>query len=297
VSPNSLRRPRRPTGGPVALVTYRTSKGVVAEDRILAEAFRRRGVQTVHAIWDDPGVDWSAFELAIVRSTWDYFHDRPRFLAWIDRTMRSVELWNPPDVLRWNTEKRYLADLERKGVPTVPTAWVRKGSRPDIARIASDRGWGSLVVKRTVSAAGEKTFRFGPGERTAARAAAARLARTGGVMVQPYLDAIETKGERSLIYLGGRYSHAVRRVPIFPRHDPAAREPLVRATPVMRAVAEAAINAAPNEVLYARADLLPDGQGGWRLLELEVTEPSLFFVPHPRAADRLVSASLLRMRR
>jgi glutathione synthase/RimK-type ligase-like ATP-grasp enzyme len=206
-----------------------------------------------------------------------------------------VELWNPAHTLRWNTDKRYLTDLERAGVPTVPTTWVSRGARYEPGRSAPDAGSSAIVVKPTVSAAGAETFRFAHATSPAARTAVERLAARGPVMVQPYLDSVETIGERSLIFLGGRYSHTVRRTPLFPRRARRRRETVVPAAPPLRRLGEQVLRACPEEVLYARVDLVRDRERHWRLLELEVTEPSLFFVPYPRGADTLASAVVRRL--
>jgi glutathione synthase/RimK-type ligase-like ATP-grasp enzyme len=295
--PSSRADPRARSPEVVALVSYQNPDGVPAEDLVLAAAFRRHGIEVAHPIWDDPSVDWSSFGIALVRSTWDYYHRRPQFLAWVNRARRHVALWNPPRTLRWNTDKRYLTDLARKGVPTVPTHWVRRGTSADLRSIAESRQWTSVVVKRTISAAGHKTYRFGPTELGRAQRTLDQLAQSADVMVQPYLDAVTTRGERSLIYLDGQFSHSVRRIPLFPTRDKSARESLTRTSATQRALADATLAAAPEEVLYARVDMVEDDQGRWTLMELEVTEPSLFFVPKPRAADLLVAGVAARLRR
>lgn len=273
----------------MALVTYRNPHGILEEDRVLAAALRRRKLPVEHPVWDDPSVDWSRFSIAVVRSTWDYHKSPRQFLRWVRTASARVELWNRPRTLRWNTDKRYLADLEAAGVPTVPTVWVKRGGDCNLTGLIDTEGWDEVVVKPAVSAAGDDTYRVGRRTAKAGQQALDRLAARGTTMVQPYLRSVETTGERSLIFLGGRYSHAVRRTPLFPRRTRRAKETVASAPAELREIAALALRASPEEVLYARVDLVRDGHGAWKLLELELTEPSLFFVPFPRGADRLAA--------
>jgi glutathione synthase/RimK-type ligase-like ATP-grasp enzyme len=286
----SRKSSKRSTEADVALVTCRGPKGHPAEDARLAVALRRHGRTVAQPIWDDPSVDWSAFRIAVVRSTWDYFHRRDDFLRWVERASAHVDLWNRPRTLRWNTDKRYLRDLERAGVPAVPTLWIPRGGSLDPDRLPRSERASPVVVKPAVSAAGEQTFRFADASSTDAWRTVERLASRGWVMVQSYLESVETIGERSLMFLGGRYSHAVRRTPLFPRRVRRRRETLVPASAALRRLAADTIRACPEELLYARVDLVRDRDRRWRLLELEVTEPSLFFGPFPRGAETLAVA-------
>jgi len=263
---------------------------VPPEDEVLARALEGAGLTVGHPVWDDPSVDWGAFAITVVRSTWDYHHRRLAFLRWIRKAARDGDLWNRPEVLRWNTHKQYLRTLERAGVPIVPTLWTR-GPRPvDLADAMDRRGWPTTVVKPAVSVGGDRTYRI---DRRNAREGQRRLeeiGRTGTAMVQPYLTSGAKGGERSLIYLDGRYSHAVCRVPLFDRPEDPPKETLTSPSPEMRRIAQSALAASPGPLLYARVDLIEDAAGGWRVIEVELTEPSLFFVPYPAGARTLAHA-------
>jgi len=153
-----------------------------------------------------------------------------------------------------------------------------------------------VVVKPAVSAAGDRTFRVGRSDVEHGQRRLRAVCGTGTAMVQPYFASVDGTGERSLIYLRGRFSHSVRRNPLFPREGRRPPERLAPTTRPMRAVAAQALQACPGELLYARVDLVSDDEGRWRVLEVELTEPSLFFVPYPAAAERMASdiVSLLR---
>lgn len=271
----------------VALVTC---AAIAADDDdedapALTVALAARGVAAVPAVWDDPAVDWDAFDLAVVRSTWDYTPRHEEFLAWAGSVPR---LRNDADVLRWNTDKHYLRELADAGVPVVPTEFLEPGDAVSLP------GAGEYVLKPTVSAGGRDTARYGSGQAAAARDHAAALLAVGRtVMVQPYLGRVADEGETTLIYLGGAFSHAACKAELLTGPDAevsalyrpesmSARTP----RPEELAVAEQALAAAPAGLLYARVDLLPGPDGSPVVLELELTEPSLFLGYAPGAADR-----------
>jgi hypothetical protein len=250
------------------------------DEPALVAALAAIGVTAVGLPWDTDA-DWSSYDLVVVRSTWDYIGRPEEFLAWADSVPR---LANPASVLRWNTDKRYLARFADAGLPVVPTTYVTDAFEPPP---------GEYVVKPTVSAAAMDTSRYGPSDAVAARAHVDRLLAAGReVMVQPYLASVETVQETSLLFLGGRYSHGAKKGRVLTGTgsmapadwDLGLREPSVAEHEVARAVlAEVA-----EPLLYARVDLLA-GPDGPLLLELELTEPFLF-LEMAEAAERFAAA-------
>jgi len=234
------------------------------------------------AVWDDESVDWSAFDLVVIRSTWDYQQRRDEFLAWVRSVPRII---NPPAVVEWNTDKRYLAELPG----AVPTAFLAPGD--PFAEPA-----GEYVVKPTVSAGSRHTARFGPGDAPRAAALVAEI-HAGGrtAMVQPYVPSVDELGETALLYFDGAYSHAIRKGPILrpgaqPTSEVFAAEEIEPRDPPSdeRALADA-IAARFSELAYVRVDVVR-GPEGPQLLELELTEPSLFFEQGPGSAERFAAA-------
>jgi hypothetical protein len=248
---------------------------------VLIEALTACGVSARWAVWTDPDVDWSA-GLVVLRSTWDYTHDRAAFLRWVDGLPRVA---NDAQVVRWNTDKVYLADLEAAGVPTVGTTVARPGEAvvfPD----AVDE----FVVKPSVGAGSRGVGRFTADRSSAAAEHAAHLHAAGRtVLVQPYLPAVDAAGETALICIDGRFSHAVRKGPmlaagaahpvhgesLFVEENIAPRAPDPAELAVGAAVLTAVRDRFGADQLYARVDLLP-GPDGPVVVELELTEPSLF---------------------
>ncbi|MCK7594029.1 ATP-grasp domain-containing protein [Pseudomarimonas salicorniae] len=259
----------------------------------LLEAFARAGIGAEALAWDDPTVSWSRFDAVLLRSTWDYAVRRDAFLDWCGRVEKATRLVNPLETVRWNSDKRYLADLAARGVAIVPTVFIE--SDRDLPRIAEQSG--EFVLKPSVGAGSRHAARFDPTQAAEADRHARRLLAEGYcVLLQPYLEAVDEHGESALVHIGGRYTHAIRKGPLLPRGGTASDllfaaediRPRI-ATDAEHSAAERVLAALPHPALYARVDLLP-GKTGPLLLELELVEPSLFFEGSEDAADALVDA-------
>ena len=277
--------PRKPH---IALVTCQKLPDLSPDDRVLQAALGREGAVAAGVVWDDRGVDWSAFDVAVVRSTWDYHLRLDDFRQWIDARERDrSHVLNRPIVLRWNSEKTYLAELERAGVPVVPTAWVPKGSSLGLREVSDVSGWREIVVKPIVSASAHGTWRtrvpFAPDSERRFR----EELHVRSLMVQPLLPQVAEHGELSLMFIGGRFSHAVRKRPrvgdfrVQREHGGSAT--LVQPGDAIIDAAARALAASPASTLYARVDGC-EVDDTFLLMELELLEPSLFFTVAPAAA-------------
>jgi hypothetical protein len=288
----------------LAIATSADHPSIQPDDAHLAASLERLGVLPVVCVWNDPAVDWSAFDAVLIRTIWDYFKHHAAFLDWLDRLDRlGIPTINDSALLRWNSDKRYLRDLDRAGVPIVPTTFVEPGEA--VASALTEDEALDVIVKPAVSAGSNDTARYRAGERDAAQAHLARLKSEGRVaMVQPYQPAVDENGETALLYFDGRFSHAIRKGAIFAggpqmvgglfaREDIRAREP----SAVERGVGDAALRAAaevlPAEtapLLYARVDLVPLADGSPGVLELELCEPSVFVGHAEGGAERFAAA-------
>ncbi len=278
---------------PVALVTAQQARTLDADLSPLAVALAQAGIAHEVVVWDDPTVDWRRFCCIVVRSTWDYAARRDSFLAWAERAAAAAPLYNPLPVLRWTTDKRYLADLEAAGVAIVPSRWCPPGERPELPD-------GPFVVKPSVGAGSVGAARFAADQHDAAAAHVADLHAAGHVaLIQPYLAAVERAGETALVFFAGVFSHAIRKaailVPELRMVDGLyAAEQILPATAsaAQLAVARAALAVVPggSPLLYARVDLIPDDAGAPRVLELELCEPSVFLAHAEGAAERFAAA-------
>jgi O-ureido-D-serine cyclo-ligase len=295
----------------IALVSAREALALDEDMPPLVAALRAAGVQVGTPAWDDPDEDWVGFDAAVLRSTWDYVERIEEFLAWAEHCAARTLLLNPPEVVRWNTDKHYLRQLAEAGVPVVPTRFVEPGTdvraalREFLMRGTVDAGqrgeFAEFVVKPSIGAGSRDTARYGRDDTARAIAHIERLLAAGrSTILQPYLDRVDQAGETALIHFGGQFSHAIRKGPLlragaglvdglFAPEEITAREP----DDAERRVAAAVCAAMPFEpLLYARVDLIRDPAGAPVLLELELTEPSLFLAHAPGAAERLVQALL-----
>jgi glutathione synthase/RimK-type ligase-like ATP-grasp enzyme len=253
------------------------------DGRLLLDALAGEGLEAEIHSWDAV-VDWGAFDLVVIRTTWDYWDRREQYLAWTRSVPRLV---NSADVVAWNTDKTYLRRLEAAGIPTVPTTWISAGDTYELPTTP-------FVVKPSVSAGARETAAYEGGDPAAHGHIERVLASGKTVMLQPYVHAVDTQGETAVLVFGGKVSHAARKSPVLtvgggeaglgswsmePRTASDAEVALA-----LQVVAEVA--SWGEELLYARVDLLP----GPVLIELEVTEPTLFLQEAPGSAQRFARA-------
>ena len=250
----------------IALVTWRGLPELAADDRLLQQALVRRGAEARAVIWDDASVDWRSFDAIVVRSTWDYHKRADEFRAWIDRLDR-LPLWNPPAVLRANTHKSYLLELEKRGIPIVPTLFVPRGE--------------SYIVKPAVSATAFRTERH---------------VADVDLLVQPFVPEIVSEGELSFVFFGGAFSHAVRKRAaggeFRVQSDFGGTAERIQPSQTLIEEARTIANTLGEQWLYARVDCVVR-DGHLLLMELEATEPSLFL--DEAAAERFADAVLSRV--
>ncbi|AYC41539.1 ATP-grasp domain-containing protein [Streptomyces griseorubiginosus] len=286
----------------VALVTYdpRPEPSKDTDLPVLVEALRAAGAEAEAVFWD-ADVDWSGYDLAVIRSTWDYSWRAAEFTAWAERCGKATRLANPAQVVRWNTDKRYLGELDRAGVPVVPTGYIAPG---DPLSLPTDHEY---VVKPTSGAGARYAARYTPERQEDAVRQLERMHAEGlTAMVQPYMRGIDAGGERALQFFGGRLLHASRKRAVLSSGiafdaDKVAHPGLEpwTPTPAEVAVAERALAAVPEapELLYARVDLVDGEDGQPRVMELELVEPNLFLFLHPGSLPRVVEAVLAAARR
>ncbi len=267
---------------------------IAHEEALVGDALQALGLSVARRSWADPDMDWSECGSVLFRSTWDYFERFAEFSPWLEAVSAQTRLFNEAGLIRWNVDKHYLADLAQRGVAVVPTRFLARAAPVSLASIMAEEGWDEIVFKPVVSGAARLTYRVSRSALAEHEAVFARCLAQEAMMVQRFEPAIVAEGELSLIVIDGRTTHAIRKTAragdfrvqddhggtVHP-HVPAADE---------RAFAEAAVAACPSCPLYARVDFVRDPAGGFRLMELELVEPELFFRFHPPAAQALASA-------
>ncbi|MBX3095589.1 MAG: hypothetical protein KF812_01885 [Fimbriimonadaceae bacterium] len=240
----------------------------------LRRAAEQRGWAVKEPAWDDPEVEWNEFDLAVIRSTWNYQEDLPAFLDWLKKASAQTTLLNPEKMARQNVHKGYLLEIEAAGVPIVPTIFIYAGDKLP-ARASLDS-----VLKPAVSCGSWHTYRVARGEKWPTDIAELDW------MIQPYIKSVEAGGEVAVICIDGEPTHAITKQPRFHEDDES-----VIVADLTTDLAEAAqrVLAILDEVpLYARVDLMEGDNREWLLSELELIEPSLFFVQNPAAIGRFL---------
>jgi hypothetical protein len=299
-----FRRRMSGAGGPsralprVALVSCRALPLGDEDGGLLQAACVAAGLDAEWLVWDDPAVDWNSYDLAVIRSTWDYSPRRDEFVIWADTVPR---LANPADLIRWNTEKGYLRDLAAAGLPVVPTTWIAPGAEPALPDA------GEYVLKPTVGAGAADTARYRPEHGDLARAHIRRLLGAGRhVMLQPYISGVDAAGETGMLFIGGAFSHAFGKGPMLTEDevgqeqselvDGLYKEERITAREASAAELDLAARAlalvpgGPERLLYARVDVVPGPDGEPLLMELELAEPSFYLGLSDGAADRFAAA-------
>jgi glutathione synthase/RimK-type ligase-like ATP-grasp enzyme len=273
----------------VALATCVNLPEPDADLEPLLQALRAAGASAEPLAWDDPGADFGAARMTLLRSTWNYSEHPEAFRAWIDRTAERTSLWNPAEVVRWNAHKSYLLDLHARGVPVVPTHLARRGASATLAEVMDAKGWSDVVVKPAVSAGSRATIRVRRDDLARGEAHLHALVAREDVLVQPYQPSVEGHGERAVVTVERVATHAVRKSPRF-LGDP---ESVSQAVPIEddeRALVARALAAVAHPLLYARVDMARDAGGRPQVMELELIEPSLFFPQAPHALEAYVAA-------
>ena len=262
------------------------------ETPLLAAALAADGYEVDVRDWRDPSVDWSMARVTVIRSPWDYVDRLDEFLEWAARVNESTELWNPLELVRWNTHKAYLLDLAARGAPVVPTVVLLGGSAASLDGIGDARGWNTVVVKPAVASGGKGARRAEVGDPDAQRHLDELLAQ-GDVLVQQFASAVEHEGEWSVVLVDGEVAHAVRKWPAAGdyrvQYEWGGHSEVAAPSASLSELATRVYDVLPAPALYARIDVVSIS-GGWHVMEVEVTEPALWLDDAPATTRLLADA-------
>ncbi len=269
-------------------------EGFFSYDELLVEPLARRGWAVSFVPWRS-GSDWSEYAVVLIRTPWDYYHHAAEFLAVLETISGTSRLENPLDVVRWNIDKRYLLDLQSRGVPIVPTALINNGIvEAGLQRIES---WDEteIILKPAISANATNTHRRPRNDHEALE----QICRTGNWLVQPFIESVIAEGEVSLFYFGGELSHAIRKTPkagdyrVQEEHGGILES--ISADEPIRQAGRKVMDAIGQDLLYARVDLVRH-EDRWLLMELELIEPSLYFNMDPASPERFAAVFAMWLR-
>ena len=260
-----------------------------------ADALRRHGLTVDPVAWTEAG-DLAGYDLVLPLVVWGYHLRYREWLNFLDRAERErLPLANSASLLRWNSDKVYLAELGAKGIPSVPTMEVGALGDADLRVAAEEFGTDELIVKPPVSASATGTHRIRPGDEVPAAEHGTRM------LIQPFLPSIAIEGEYALILFDGQLSHNLVKRPKAGdfRVQPHLGGTTEQCDPPEGAaeLAMAALAAAPAPATYARVDMIRDAVGDLRIMELELVEPALWLDVVPHAEDAFADAVIAAAKR
>ena len=267
---------------------------ILRDDQLLQSALARHGISSVRIDWASPDVDWSQFRCAVFRTTWDYFERQSEFKAWLNRIRGKTRLCNEAALIDWNMDKHYLADLEAKGIPIVPSKFIERGSTVTLHELLDDSGWDEAILKPCISGAARHTYRLNRESAAHLEPVVRQLLTDESLILQPFQQSVMRDGEDTLMFFNGCVTHAVRKVPkpgdfrvqddyggTASPHEPSAAQ---------IEFAQRVIAACQPAPAYGRVDLVRDDHGNLAVMELELIEPELWLRNHPPAATAFADA-------
>ncbi len=280
----------------IALVTTQAARGHDHDLDILTAALDAAHQKWQIVNWDDASIDWSQFSIAVLRSTWDYYARLDEFVAWVDLVSAQTTLCNPAEIVRWNVDKRYLQEMSAHGIPVMATTFVLQ-----LSQVTPELVVGDVIIKPVVSAGSNNTARH-RNDAVAARAQLDHIVSNAGVaMVQPYSPTIDSVGETGLVYLGGKFSHAFGKDAVFGEaeqvHNGVHVQEVITArtaNPNEHQLGDSVMKFLRNKFgvtpLYARIDMVTNIDGVPEIMEVELTEPSLYLHLDAGSPERAASA-------
>ena len=273
----------------IAIASCQKLPSFEKDDRFLFAALEKEGIEAHIHPWD-ADVDWSLYDICLIRTTWDYVPRWNEFIRWARTVSHSTLLINSPEIINWNVNKLYLRELSQKGVPIAPTIWCTE--EIDIQKNLIEKGWNRGFLKPVIGACASDTLRFSIEEAAHAQEFLQQNLKRHPMILQPYIKTVEEEGEYSTFYFGDTCTHFVQKVPpkgdYRVQDDFGAQDFAIKAIPELQQLAQQALQHIPYPWLYARIDALRMSDGTWVLNELEMIEPSLFFRHAPDAAQILV---------
>ncbi len=273
----------------IAIATYDKLPDLTVNDQLLIPIFTEKGYIVSPEIWDNSEVDWSSFNIVLIRSTWDYYLKPEAFKNWVSQFINSkTKLINSAEIVLKNSHKFYLKELADKGVSIIPTLFSSEKIELETLKM-----WKKLVIKPAVSAGSHETEIF----------ETARLTQeildnkicNGDWLIQPFLEEIKDVGEISMLFFGGKFSHAIQKVPksgdFRVQKQFGANYLKFEPSNELLILAQNIVKIAGKESVYARIDGVMT-QNGFLLMEVEMIEPDLFFEYAPDGPMRFVDAVL-----
>ena len=271
---------------------------ILLEDRLLQTALENKGLKVTKKNWADEKFDWGTTKYAIFRSTWDYFDRFEEFFNWLEKNKERTTFINSTDIINWNIDKHYLQDLATNGINIAPTLFIEQGDNTTLIDLFIKTKWTEAVIKPAISGAARHTYRITPNNCKNYENIFQELITKESMLFQEFLNNITSNGEISLIMIGGKYTHAVKKIAkkgdfrVQDDHGGSVEE--YNATKAEIDFAEKCIKNCPYFPIYARVDIVYDNNNLPSLSELELIEPELWFRNCPKSAEKLAKEIILR---
>ena len=264
---------------------------VLTEDKLLKKELELLGLNVIIKDWKSKKFDWSKAEYAIFRSTWDYFDNFKLFSNWLEKNKYEIKFINSLEIIKWNLDKVYLLELQEKGINIAPTILIKKNQPTTLKKLFEDTGWKEAVLKPTVSGAARHTYRINRNSYNDYEEIFKGLICNEDFLFQEFIKNIISKGELSLIVIGGKYTHAVKKTAkkgdFRVQDDHGGKVEVYYASDKEIEFAEQCINLCLEMPLYARVDIAYDNNNELSLVELELIEPELWFRNNKKSAELL----------
>jgi glutathione synthase/RimK-type ligase-like ATP-grasp enzyme len=284
-----------------AFLTMDNLDGFVSDDELAIEPLAALGWQAELISWRQTAVPWSRFDVVIIRTTWDYQNDAQAYLSVLEAINHDSHLENSLSLVRWNMHKRYLSDLEQRGIGIVPTVWGQNLDYKGLRALFAEHQVAELVIKPAIGANADDTFRLAQTADMAAFAEVEAVFGSKAFMAQPFMRGIVKEGEFSLFFFGGEYSHAILKSPksedFRVQEEHGGQIQAIDAEALLVYRARTAVEVIKPAPLYARVDLVRTESGDFVVMELELIEPSLYLRMDRDAPVRFAGALDAWMRR
>jgi len=264
---------------------------VLLEDQLLQTALEGKGLRVIKKDWADKHFDWTTTKYAIFRTTWDYFERFDEFFTWLENTNNETTFINSEEVINWNIDKHYLQYLAKNNINIAPTLFIEKGDATTLKQLFEKTNWKEVVLKPAISGAARHTYRINPNNYKKHENIFQELIKVECMLFQSFLKNITLFGEISLIMIGGKYTHAVKKKAkkgdFRVQDDHGGTVEKYKPTKVEIIFAENCLEASPFKPIYARVDIVYDNNNIISLSELELIEPELWFRNNPISTNLL----------
>lgn len=274
---------------PKELTEY--NKNILLEDALLRAALEEKNLRIIRKSWDDASFNWASTEFVLFRTPWDYFHRFDEFFLWLHKTAKHTQFINSIETVNWNIDKHYLLDLQQKNIPVVKTHMIEAGTTTTLLEEYKKCGHSEIILKPAISGTARHTYRIHAETVQQHEELFQQLIQKESMLMQPFLESILTKGEITLVVMGGKLTHAVLKQAkpgdFRVQDDFGGTVTEYHASEKEKQFAEAIFQTIQPLPLYGRIDLVWNENDELVVSELELIEPELWMRFNPTSAKIL----------